>query len=230
MFVVLSRNVVIAFLLSHLCSADTVSILMNIGYEDKARTQSHALATAKDFQVADPKVDKLAPVHNLTHEKAVMWYTLDLFTAQDSEGKTHDIDLEGGPHSAYSALSPTWTHNLPISDSYLFTKSSDPATLTVHGIKDAGGLITLTVWAIGDNIGQHATIVPTYGKTTLKGKSTSFGTNRETPTDATPYVQFTFPADGETDSISFQWSNPKASRKSEQFSCLNGFSITYSKK
>ena len=218
-FMNIIRNIALGLLLLNTCRAETVSILVNFGIEG-----SHVVTTAKAFQAADPKISKTSPVNQVSASKHMVWYMLGLLSAQNSQGGTHEIDLEGSFQNSNTAVAPIWTHKTPISDSYLFSKDKQPRTLTINGIKDAADTITLTVWGVGDKVGQHATITPTYAGVTLASKSTNFGTTTNKSTNAVPYVQFTFLADGETDSISFKWENP------EDYSCFNGFSLSYGEK
>ena len=223
-----ARIFILGLLLTRACGAETVSILVNIGCEDSSARSLSLATTAKDFQAADPKITQTTPVNQVSAPKHMVWYVLGLLTAQNNKGGTHEINLEGTPQGCNNAGTNKWNHGVAISDNYLHTFKSEldnpPSTLTINGIKMAAGTITLTVWAIGAGPEQQATVTPSYAGVTLKSKSTNFGSNISKPTDAIPYVQFTFQADGKTDSLSFQWENPG------NYSCLNGFSLSYDEK
>jgi|GEM_PF-4030338 len=206
------------------CAAETVSIAVNIGILMDQLGKDTVPSPIENFRAADKNINPNTPVERVIASSNALWYALELTSATDNQGSLHDIDLAGeAMNSAYAASTQSWSHATPIIDTYIYAKDDKARTLTIHGIKDAQGSITLTVWAIGDNVKQQALITPTYGGKTLEEKWTNFGDKKKHKINSTPYVQFPFPADGKTDSISFQWSNPHG------LSCLNGFSLSYEK-
>ena len=209
-------------------SAETVSILVNIGATAKRLNSTSkrpggeaTVTTAEDFRVADPKISHVAPINRITGPSGTVWYLLKLANLIDSKGEEHYVELTGEESSATNAWKNSWNDSTPIIDSFLRSELQEPQKITIHGIKKATDVITLTVWGIGNNVGRHTVVTPSYGGTTLQGKATNFGSSRKKPTDTVPFVQFTFEADGTSDSISFEWVNPAGP------SCLNGFAITY---
>ena len=73
----------------------------------------------------------------------------------------------------------------------------------------AGDTIVLSVWGIGDNVGQDANFTVTYGSNTASEgniQETLYngpGQGQGSAVGSIPFVNFTFVADGVTDRISF---------------------------
>jgi len=77
----------------------------------------------------------------------------------------------------------------------------------------------LSVFGIGDNSGQDTTFVATYGDNVSDPQSTLYngpGVARDSDEGSIPFVNFTFVADGVTDTISFD---------AIEGSHVNGFSV-----
>ena len=210
-------------------SAETVSILLNVGSTSenlnstkKKKGGETTVTTANDFRVADPKIAQMAPVNRVTGITGTVWYLLGFTPLVDSKGENHEIELSGEQCLAYNAGPKTWTDQTPILDSYIASTDTSPPRITVHGIKEAKGTITLTLWGIGYKQRLQARFTPSYGGKTLAPKATNFGNDMRASDGCVPFVQFSFEADGKSDSISFEWDNPDGDQ-----ACLNGFAITY---
>lgn len=210
-------------------SAETVSILLNVGSTaeklNSTRTKrggETTKATANDFRAADPRIGQATPVNRVTGITGTVWYLLGFTPLVDSKGEAHEIELSGEQCLARNAGPSSWNDLTPILDSHIASTDNVSLGITVHGIKEAKGTITLTLWGVGYNHNQQARFTPSYGGKTLEPKSTNFGSKRSSQEGSTPFVQFSFEADGKSDSISFKWDNPNG-----EAACLNGFAITY---
>ena len=106
----------------------------------------------------------------------------------------------------------------PITESF---SNNATGIITVSGLNAnslAGDTITLTIYGIGDNIGQETTFEVDYAATIETG-STLFngeGEPRDSDVGSIPFVEFSFVSDGVTDSISFD---------AIEGGILNGFSV-----
>ena len=87
----------------------------------------------------------------------------------------------------------------------------------------AGDTITLTIYGIGDNIGQETTFEVDYAATIETGSTLFNGDGidgavvpRDSDVGSIPFVEFSFVSDGVTDSISFD---------ATEGGILNGFSV-----
>jgi len=89
------QYIALGLILSHDCYAETTSILVNLGLANSNGDGQYIATTAKDFQLADPKIEKMALVNQVSAPRHVLWYVLDLFTAQDNKGGKHEIDVKG---------------------------------------------------------------------------------------------------------------------------------------
>ena len=178
-------------------------------------------SAVSDFQLADSKIDRSSPVNQAIGPSGSVSYLLDLMKAKTNRGNVHEIDFEGGETGAYNSLASSWTYGVPIVDSYVYSRDRLSRTITINGIRDVKGIITLTVWAIGDDLGQSTKVSCVYGEEKAPAKFTSYGSKRAEKKNATPYVQFKFVADGKTDKISFDF------MAITRYGCLNGFSLSY---
>ena len=90
---------------------------------------------------------------------------------------------------------------------------------------EAGDTIVLSVWAIGDNVGQNANVTAIYGSNTASGGNTQAtryngpGQAQGSAVGSIPFVNFTFEADGVTDRISFEIAG-------SGFVSINAFSLS----
>ena len=90
--------------------------------------------------------------------------------------------------------------------------AADNTNVAIDGLlanSAAGDTIVLSVWGIGDNVGQDANFTVTYGSNTASEGNTQ-ATRYNGPDQgqgsaegSIPFVNFTFVADGVTDRISF---------------------------
>ena len=129
------------------------------------------------------------------------------FGAGEADGR---VSSTAGP-DAHNDLNP-------ITESF---SNNATGTINITGLlanSAAGDTITLTIYAIGDNIGQETTFEVDYAGT-LATDSTLFngpGEPRDSAVGSIPFVDFSFVADGVTDSISFD---------ATEGGILNGFSV-----
>ncbi len=137
------------------------------------------------------------------------------FTVSASAGATGSIFDAGS--NAHNDLNP-------ITESYAFNQE---ATITIAGLMAnsvAGDTIVLSIFAIGDNIGQQSTLTANYGGASAT-QSTLFNGAGEARTSAVgsiPFVNFTFVADGVTDAILFDINGASGTGGG----VLNGFSLS----
>ena len=138
-------------------------------------------------------------------------------------GGGYSVEYIIGPGEADGRVSSTAgsaAHNdlNPITESF---SNNATGTINITGLlanSAAGDTITLTIYAIGDNIGQETTFEVDYAGT-LATDSTLFngpGEPRDSAVGSIPFVDFSFVADGVTDSISFD---------ATEGGILNGFSV-----
>ena len=138
-------------------------------------------------------------------------------------GGGYSVEYIIGPGEADGRVSSTAgsaAHNdlNPITESF---SNNATGTINITGLlanSAAGDTITLTIYAIGDNIGQETTFEVDYAGTLATG-STLFngpGEARTSDVGSIPFVDFSFVSDGVTDSISFD---------ATEGSFVNGFSV-----
>lgn len=112
----------------------------------------------------------------------------------------------GGPNNnGFAPAGASWTNGDPILGSNLFNSNGGNIGVDFTNLStlDTGSTITVTIWGIGDNIGQDSTISATFGGSTLSG-DTAFNDGVSPQGDSTgavPFQQFSFTADGVTDLI-----------------------------
>ena len=124
---------------------------------------------------------------------------------------------------SFSAGSNAHNDLNPITESF---SNNAEGTINITGLlanSAAGDTITLTIYAIGDNIGQETTFDVDYAGTTVTGSTLFNGdgingavVSRTSDVGSIPFVDFSFVSDGSTDSISFD---------AVDGSILNGFSV-----
>ena len=213
-------------LISSVASAD---LAFNL---DSARFSPNApAATINDFITQNPNsgVDPGGTFFNLTNTSG-NFVPVEQLTA-GTGSNTGPLDVGGGYTVEYSfgageadgrvssTAGPDAHNDLnPITESF---SNNATGTITVSGLNAnsvAGDTITLTIYGIGDNIGQETTFEVDYAGTLATG-STLFnapGEPRDSAVGSIPFVDFSFVADGVTDSISFD---------AIEGSILNGFSV-----
>ena len=145
---------------------------------------------------------------------------------------TDDGSDTPGTNSGFNAGGAAHNDLNPITEGYAFGASG--TVVTIDGLlanSVAGDTVVLGVWAIGDNIGQDAILVANYGgNTAAEGNSQRTlyngldNTDRLSAEGSVPFVNFTFVADGVTDSISFALDVPEWN--DSRFTPLNGFSLS----
>ena len=144
---------------------------------------------------------------------------------------TDDGSNTPGTNSGINAGSNAHNDLNPITEGYAFGASG--TVVTIDGLlanSVAGDTVVLGVWAIGDNINQDAILVANYGdNTATEGNSQRTlyngpGEDRNSDVGSVPFVNFTFVADGVTDSISFALDVPAGN--DSRFTPLNGFSLS----
>ncbi|MDP0490410.1 MAG: PEP-CTERM sorting domain-containing protein [Verrucomicrobiota bacterium JB023] len=134
---------------------------------------------------------------------------LDGFTVTTSED---DLDGGNGTNSGFNAGDASHNDLNPITEGYAFNAQN--TVVTIDGLlanSSLGDTIILSMWGIGDNLGQDATFVVTYGgnislESVTNTQSTLYngaGESRDSAVGSVPFVNFTFAADGLTDQISF---------------------------
>ncbi len=180
-----------------------------------------ASAVAADFQFYDNFVSSSAPVNTVNLGNAAN-------SATGASTTVYPIANSTNSGGTFGAGSNAWNDTTPILQEYRFDFQGSPNTVTIDltpGLSNfvVGEEITLTVFAVGDNLGQQATITPSYGGVALAEgpKDTNFGTVRLVRTAATPSVQWKFPVEAGMTSISFIWEKQPGTS-----AALNGFSIS----
>ena len=208
-------------LISSVASAD---LAFNL---DSARFSPNApAATINDFITQNPNsgVDSDGTFFNLTN-------TSGNFVPVEQLTVPGGLDVGGGYSVEYSfgageadgrvsstAGSAARNDLNPITESF---SNYATGTISVTGLNVnsvAGDTITLTIYGIGDNIGQETTFEVDYAGTLATG-STLFngpGEPRDSDVGSIPFVEFSFVSDGVTDSISFD---------ATEGGILNGFSV-----
>lgn len=163
-----------------------------------------AESTIADFQAVDPNLDPAAEVILLAGNNGFA-------NANGTEvsGLTITTASEAGL-SAFSAGAVAWNDETPISDTYAFINGSVDAqvTLTIAGLGSVpvGSELVLSVWGIGDNLGQQSDFTVDYGTFSEMGQTLYNGNTPDAPvarddsTGSVPFVTFTFMADG-TDTL-----------------------------
>ena len=221
-FSTLLKGLCCLLLISSVASAD---LAFNL---DSARFSPNApAATINDFITQNPNsgVDSDGTFFNLTN-------TSGNFVPVEQLTIPGGLDVGGGYFVEYSFVAPGEAdgrvsstagpdaHNdlNPITESF---SNNATGTITVSGLNAnsaAGDTITLTIYGIGDNIGQETTFEVDYAGTLATG-STLFnapGEPRDSDVGSIPFVDFSFVSDGVTDSISFD---------ATEGGILNGFSV-----
>ena len=227
-FSTLLKGLCCLLLISSVASAD---LAFNL---DSARASPNAPdATINDFITQNPNsgVDPDGTFFNLTNTSG-NFVPLERLTA-GTGSNTGPLDVGGGytveysfdagageedGRVSFSAGSNAHNDLNPITESF---SNNATGTISVTGLNVnsvAGDTITLTIYGIGDNIGQETTFEVDYAGTLATG-STLFngpGEPRDSDVGSIPFVEFSFVSDGVTDSISFD---------ATEGGILNGFSV-----
>ena len=220
-FSTLLKGLCCLLLISSVASAD---LAFNL---DSARFSPDApAATINDFITQNPNsgVDPGGTFFNLTN-------TSGNFVPVEELTIPGGLDVGGGYFVEYSfgageadgrvsSTAGSEAHNdlNPITESF---SNNATGIITVSGLNAnslAGDTITLTIYGIGDNIGQETTFEVDYAGT-IETDSTLFngpGEPRDSDVGSIPFVDFSFVSDGVTDSISFD---------ATEGGILNGFSV-----
>jgi len=208
-------------LISSVASAD---LAFNL---DSARFSPNApAATINDFITQNPNsgVDSDGTFFNLTNTSGNFVPVEQLTVPGGLDvGGGYSVEYSFGAGEADGRVSSTAgpdAHNdlNPITESF---SNNATGTINITGLNAnsvAGDTITLTIYGIGDNIGQETTFEVDYAGTIETG-STLFngpGEARDSAVGSIPFVDFSFVADGVTDSISFD---------ATEGGILNGFSV-----
>ena len=220
-FSTLFKGLCCLLLISSVASAD---LAFNL---DSARFSPNApAATINDFIMQNPNsgVDPGGTFFNLTNTSG-NFVPVELLTVPGGldVGGGYSVEYSFGAGEADGRVSSTAgpdAHNdlNPITESF---SNNATGTITVSGLNAnsaAGDTITLTIYGIGDNIGQETTFEVDYAGTLATG-STLFnapGEPRDSDVGSIPFVDFSFVSDGVTDSISFD---------ATEGGILNGFSV-----
>ncbi|MDP0489959.1 MAG: LamG-like jellyroll fold domain-containing protein [Verrucomicrobiota bacterium JB023] len=157
---------------------------------------------------------------NLSGNNGSTWGNL----ATETAFGTLNVVTEGSV-GGYRAGEAAWNDLEPISETYCFEgNSGDINTLTVSGFSSqAGDLITLTCWGVGDNLSQDARFTAYYGELSQTAETLyNDGGARDDSTGSIPWVQFQFVSDGLTDFISFDWQQTDNGGTG----AFNGFSLS----
>ena len=115
-----------------------------------------------------------------------------------------------GTNEGFNAGDASHNDTDPIAEGYAW--GADNTNVAIDGLlanSAAGDTIVLSVWGIGDNVGQDANFTVTYGSNTASEgniQETLYngpGQGQGSAVGSIPFVNFTFVADGVTDRISF---------------------------
>lgn len=195
------------FLASSMASSHATSLAINLTTVTGRGDRDAPAATANDFLTQNPD--------GLTELTTTVIDSGSLVTASFgqgiegvrsvivSDGFTISGDSMGGTNG-FNAGDASFTDVNPILEGFSFDIGGE--TITISGLaalSNMGDTITLGVFGVGDNAGQGSSFTATYGTTTTAETFTFFGSNQGTPTGFAPVVNFSFPADGTTDEVSF---------------------------
>lgn len=222
-FSTLLKGLCCLLLISSVASAD---LAFNL---DSARfTPDAPAATIEDFIMQNPNsgVDSDGTFFNLTNTSG-NFVPVEQLTVSDGldvgGGYSVEYSFDAGAGEQDGRVSSTAGSNAhndlnPITESF---SNNATGTINITGLlanSAAGDTITLTIYGIGDNIGQETTFEVDYAGTIETG-STLFnapGEARDSDVGSIPFVDFSFVSDGVTDSISFD---------AIEGGILNGFSV-----
>ncbi|MFC7337788.1 LamG-like jellyroll fold domain-containing protein [Haloferula chungangensis] len=187
------------------------------------------------FTTADSKLDTSttvvvnvgdAPINaGNSGNNGTTWNNLATAKVYGPEGNSFTVQTSGSV-SGYSAGNTSWNDNAAISETYCFEgNATDINTLTISEFNtDAGDLITLTCWGVGDNTSQDARFTAKYSTMPDQTAETLYngaGEARNSSVGSIPWVQFVFVSDG-TNTISFDWQQSDNGGTG----AFNGFSLS----
>ena len=232
-FSTLLKGLCCLLLISSVASAD---LAFNL---DSARFTPNAPdATINDFITQNPNsgVDPGGTFFNLTNTSG-NFVPLEQLTA-GTGSNTGPLDVGGGytveysfdagageadGRVSFSAGSNAHNDLNPITESFSNNASGTISVTGLNANSAAGDTITLTIYGIGDNIGQETTFEVDYAGTIETGSTLFNGDGidgavvaRDSDAGSIPFVEFSFVSDGVTDSISFD---------AIEGDILNGFSV-----
>ena len=227
-FSTLLKGLCCLLLISSVASADLAFNLDSVRFTPDANA-----ATIMDFITQNPNsgVDPDGTFFNLTNTSG-NFVPLEQLTA-GTGSNTGPLDVGGGytveysfdagageadGRVSFSAGSNAHNDLNPITESFSNNASGTISVTGLNANSAAGDTITLTIYGIGDNIGQETTFEVDYAGTLATG-STLFnapGEPRDSDVGSIPFVDFSFVSDGVTDSISFD---------AIEGDILNGFSV-----
>ena len=225
-FSTLLKGLCCLLLISSVASAD---LAFNL---DSARFGPDApAATIEDFITQNPNsgVDLDGTFFNLTNTSGNFVPVEDLTVAGGLDvGGGYFVEysfVAGEADGRVSSTAGSAAHNdlNPITESF---SNNATGTFNITGLNAnsvAGDTITLTIYGIGDNIGQETTFEVDYAATIETGSTLFNGDGidgavvpRDSDVGSIPFVEFSFVSDGVTDSISFD---------AIEGGILNGFSV-----
>ena len=227
-FSTLLKGLCCLLLISSVASAD---LAFNL---DSARfTPDAPAATIEDFIMQNPNsgVDSDGTFFNLTNTSG-NFVPVEQLTVSDGldvgGGYSVEYSFDAGAGEQDGRVSSTAGSNAhndlnPITESF---SNNASGTFNITGLNAnsvAGDTITLTIYGIGDNIGQETTFEVDYAGTIETGSTLFNGDGidgavvpRDSDVGSIPFVEFSFVSDGVTDSISFD---------AIEGDILNGFSV-----
>lgn len=180
-----------------------------------------------DFQAVDTNLDGSTSVTNLTS-----WGAMDGLNLNGLTLSTTGSDTPLGP---FDGSASSFNSDLAILDGYVFGRTdrsaNDFITVSISGFSafSAGETITLTTWGIGDNEGQQTSFNAVFGSDdqTLETLYTDLGNGgtQGTSVNTIATSQFTFTADGVTDTIVLTPDGALSAGSNVRFP-INGFSVS----
>ena len=201
-------------------------IAVNITVPEGRGDRDAVTATAADFigQNPDSLLDANAIVYISEGEGRNSNFGTNFSTGVALGSFT--VTTNNGTDEGFNAGDASYTDTDPITEGYAFF--ADGTNVAIEGLlanSEAGDTIVLSVWAIGDNVGQDANVTAIYGSNTASGGNTQAtryngpGQAQGSAVGSIPFVNFTFVADGVTDRISFEIAG-------SGFVSINAFSLS----
>ena len=201
-------------------------IAVNITVPEGRGDRDAVTATAADFigQNPDSLLDANAIVYISEGEGRNSNFGTNFSTGVALGSFT--VTTNNGTIEGFNAGDASYTDTDPITEGYAFF--ADGTNVAIEGLlanSEAGDTIVLSVWAIGDNVGQDANVTAIYGNNTASGGNTQAtryngpGQAQGSAVGSIPFVNFTFVADGVTDRISFEIAG-------SGFVSINAFSLS----
>ncbi len=212
-------------------------IAVNITVPAGRGDRDAATATAADFISQNPgsNLDANMALHTSEGfgrdsnfgDNFGMGVTVGGFTVTTTDTGSDPVNGNGtGTNEGFNSGNDSHNDTDPITEGYAF--DVDDTNVAIDGLlanSAAGDTIVLSIWGIGDNVGQQANFTVTYGSNNaIEGNSQATlyngaGETRGSADGSIPFVNFTFVADGVTDQISFDIEGTR-------FVPLNAFSLS----